>query len=233
VVCRYCSQNTWDPLRNHCSAPEQTTAEAEQPAPPAVDFKPRKQAKHGPVELITPSSAVATGTVAGYTARASSAAAQADAKWVQCEAPKCGKWRVVPPHIDIKSLPPKWFCHMNTWDRIKADCNVPEDQWEPTSSSSGRGRRGPLPKSYPAANLTGAVQGMPASGIALAPTATAVPSKPGKKAAVNWVSCESCGKWRVVPHFINLDALQKQKWYCSMNTWDTRCVFVCVCGRLF
>lgn len=225
---RYCSQNTWDPARNHCSAPEQSAADAE-PAVPVGDFKPRKQAKHGPVELITPASAVSAGSVGGLSARGSTttSASQADAKWVQCEAPRCGKWRIVPPQIDVKSLPPKWFCHMNTWDRTKADCSVPEDQWEPATSSSGRGRRGPLPKSYSAANLTGTVQGIAAPGITAAPSAPTVTAKPGKKAPVNWVSCESCGKWRVVPHHINLDALQKQKWYCSMNTWDSRwgCTF--------
>ena len=34
-------------------------------------------------------------------------------KWVQCDA--CTKWRRVPTHIEIQSLPDVWHCHMASW----------------------------------------------------------------------------------------------------------------------
>nr|CCA27889.1 conserved hypothetical protein [Albugo laibachii Nc14] len=47
-----------------------------------------------------------------------------EVKWVQCENPKCGKWRIVPSHINISVLPVTWYCHLNTWAPELARCDV-------------------------------------------------------------------------------------------------------------
>ena len=46
--------------------------------------------------------------------------------WIQCE--DCKKWRKLPKHkkIDIENVD-KWMCHMNFWDRGRANCMCPEE----------------------------------------------------------------------------------------------------------
>ena len=48
--------------------------------------------------------------------------------WVQCE--NCLKWRRVPFHVNVDSLPEKWYCHENTWDPEKATCDYPQDNFD-------------------------------------------------------------------------------------------------------
>ena len=48
-------------------------------------------------------------------------------EWVQCERKNCKKWRKLPAHIDMKQLPEKWFCEMNSWDAEHASCDWPEE----------------------------------------------------------------------------------------------------------
>ncbi len=38
-------------------------------------------------------------------------------------------------------------------------------------------------------------------------------------AAVNWVMCNKCKKWRKVPEYISMEVLP-DKWFCSLNTWS-------------
>jgi hypothetical protein len=38
-------------------------------------------------------------------------------EWVQCEAPGCGKWLLLPPHVRAASVPERFVCALNTWDR--------------------------------------------------------------------------------------------------------------------
>ena len=44
-------------------------------------------------------------------------------QWVQCD--KCSKWRVIPSSV-VDSLPPKWYCANNEWDKKRASCDAPE-----------------------------------------------------------------------------------------------------------
>jgi hypothetical protein len=55
--------------------------------------------------------------------------AQAVSNWVQCENPACMKWRKVPWHVDIDTLPETFFCKDNVWNPNSASCDVPEDEW--------------------------------------------------------------------------------------------------------
>jgi hypothetical protein len=47
--------------------------------------------------------------------------------WVQCTNPKCGKWHIVPPDIDIEQLKENktWTCFDNFWDLSEAFCDGP------------------------------------------------------------------------------------------------------------
>ena len=56
--------------------------------------------------------------------------AQAVANWVQCENPKCLKWRKLPWHVDLDLLPEKFFCKDNQWNSDSNSCNAPEDPWD-------------------------------------------------------------------------------------------------------
>ena len=56
--------------------------------------------------------------------------AQAVANWVQCENPKCLKWRKVPWNIDLDMLPEKFFCKDNLWNVASNSCDAPEDSWD-------------------------------------------------------------------------------------------------------
>ncbi len=47
-----------------------------------------------------------------------------DRQWVQCDS--CGKWRILPSNIKISSLPKHWYCHLNTYDPKRNNCNAPE-----------------------------------------------------------------------------------------------------------
>ena len=46
-------------------------------------------------------------------------------QWVQCERGNCKKWRKLPAHVDMASLPEKWYCEMNKWDPDRAYCGGP------------------------------------------------------------------------------------------------------------
>jgi len=56
--------------------------------------------------------------------------AQAVCRWVQCENPDCLKWRKMPWHVDIDLLPEKFFCKDNKWDKLRNNCEAPEDDWD-------------------------------------------------------------------------------------------------------
>lgn len=40
-----------------------------------------------------------------------------------------------------------------------------------------------------------------------------------EQAALQWIACDRCGKWRTLPSHVDMDALPEQ-WYCEMNLWD-------------
>ena len=56
--------------------------------------------------------------------------AQAVANWVQCDDPKCLKWRKIPWHADVDLLPDKFFCKDNKWSTEPISCDAPEDVWD-------------------------------------------------------------------------------------------------------
>mmetsp|Transcript_5214 Transcript_5214/g.10393 ORF Transcript_5214/g.10393 Transcript_5214/m.10393 type:complete len:1956 (+) Transcript_5214:214-6081(+) len=50
--------------------------------------------------------------------------------WVQCENPQCMKWRRLPWHVDINTLPESFTCKDNIWEASKATCDAEEDMWD-------------------------------------------------------------------------------------------------------
>ena len=56
--------------------------------------------------------------------------AQAVANWVQCEDPKCLKWRKLPWHVDVDLLPDKFYCKDNVWNPSRQTCDAEEDDWD-------------------------------------------------------------------------------------------------------
>ena len=54
--------------------------------------------------------------------------------WVQCDL--CHKWRRVAWHVDADGLPDDWSCSQNTWEPEAANCDAPQDQWDPEKEST-------------------------------------------------------------------------------------------------
>jgi hypothetical protein len=54
--------------------------------------------------------------------------------WVQCEL--CKKWRRVGWYIDADTLPDLWECTMNTWDLDNANCDAPQDSYDPQKENT-------------------------------------------------------------------------------------------------
>ena len=52
-----------------------------------------------------------------------------EAQWIACD--KCGKWRVIPGHVDLSVYEGgQWHCAMNEWDPQKQSCSVEEETLE-------------------------------------------------------------------------------------------------------
>lgn len=63
--------------------------------------------------------------------------AQAVSTWVQCEHPKCNKWRKIPWHVDPDLLPEKFYCSDNKWNPDANTCEAPEDDWDEADTLVG------------------------------------------------------------------------------------------------
>jgi hypothetical protein len=70
---------------------------------------------------------VGVGAGAGAGAGATGVPQKKVTQWVQCERTNCKKWRKLPAHVDMGTLPEKWFCEMNRWDPDRAYCGGPEE----------------------------------------------------------------------------------------------------------
>mmetsp|Transcript_13925 Transcript_13925/g.39425 ORF Transcript_13925/g.39425 Transcript_13925/m.39425 type:complete len:645 (+) Transcript_13925:244-2178(+) len=54
-----------------------------------------------------------------------------DDLWVQCDFPKCLKWRRLPPGTDPSTLPEIWFCYMHPFPAVSAmSHDYPEEKYE-------------------------------------------------------------------------------------------------------
>ena len=35
-----------------------------------------------------------------------------------------------------------------------------------------------------------------------------------------WIACDKCSKWRVIPGHVDLSVYEGGQWHCAMNEWD-------------
>lgn len=110
----FCSLNTWAPAYAKCLSKQEVEDTSPQPITINTD---RVLGGGGRKSGSSNSYHNATNNFDGSVKNVS---------WVQCERKNCKKWRKVPAHINIDSLPEKWFCEMNTWDYDLASCDAPE-----------------------------------------------------------------------------------------------------------
>ncbi len=59
---------------------------------------------------------------------------EAPTAWVQCD--DCKKWRRIPWNVDSEELPDEWVCAMNKWDPENANCDAPQDDFDPEVEST-------------------------------------------------------------------------------------------------
>ncbi|KAF0686797.1 Aste57867_21419 [Aphanomyces stellatus] len=175
------------------------------------------------------------GAAAAATPAAMATTAHKEIEWVQCESVACGKWRVVPPTIDIASLPIKWYCSLNTWAPELATCAAenPSDVVSLLQHKSGGAKPS---KPTPPANAATSTRSGKASPRGLnvpIPTVTDIAhgdvdsplgkggnkKKSPEKAVLEWAQCEKCNKWRKLPAHVK-SANLPDKWFCSMNHWN-------------
>jgi hypothetical protein len=116
----YCIMNTWNPVTARCSVKEESEDSPFNPILPPGGSK---------VKPMVRKSSLSSTCNATNTSDSADAAVPVKkvTQWVQCERRNCKKWRKVPGHIDMESLPEKWYCEMNTWDLDRATCDYHED----------------------------------------------------------------------------------------------------------
>ncbi len=142
----FCHMNTWDSARARCEAPEEKDEQLLQPNSRPLNQMPDGRGRRPGLGTSRPSPNLPTyppptpkprgrprrSSLTNGMAALNNAAAlpSSPIKWVQCDEKSCKKWRCLPPGVDPKSLPEKWFCSMNT-DKRFASCNAPEQLEEP------------------------------------------------------------------------------------------------------
>ncbi len=130
-----CSLNIYDPDRDHCDAPEENYSRDEelldQPLKGFLKLWVKKLKNADRAETRMSSAATTRGN-AGRKRKA-------DAEWIRCSNPSCGKWRAISRGIDsialLKKLnknkrfggEPLWYCSMNSWDDTTASCAAPQE----------------------------------------------------------------------------------------------------------
>mmetsp|Transcript_21182 Transcript_21182/g.29142 ORF Transcript_21182/g.29142 Transcript_21182/m.29142 type:complete len:267 (+) Transcript_21182:23-823(+) len=153
-----------------------------------------------------------------------------DKFWVQCNI--CEKWRSLPSHIDLNTLPEVWSCELNVTDPLRMVCSAPEEDYRPAENE----KHLPL-KSF----LKLWMKRLQNADRAEHKISTGSVTRGKKRRSdVEWIQCcnPSCGKWRSIARFVDSDALlsrlsngrsssstksfltHSDEWFCSMNFWD-------------
>ena len=109
----HCGMNDWAPNMAKCSAKE----EEDEPEP----MREYGEGRHSQSKSRRQSAASAG------TPLSPAGPVKKVIQWVQCERKTCKKWRKVPGHVNMSSLPEMWYCEMNQWDPDRASCDVPDD----------------------------------------------------------------------------------------------------------
>jgi hypothetical protein len=140
--------------------------------------------------------------------------------WVQCD--KCSTWRRLPPKSDPnhpKSLPTRWYCRMNTWDLARADCSVPQEQYNAHPNA-----RPPSDRARKIRVLVRRLKAMDRFEARPSNRSQFCVDRERYYGDVDWIRCSNpaCGKWRAMLRSIDGQALRDKFpiWYCWMNSWD-------------
>lgn len=154
------------------------------------------------------------------TRASSSAQANAEPVWVQCNT--CDKWRSLPSTVDPNSLPDIWTCDLNVYDPERANCEAPEENYNKEDDVNAP------QKSF----LRLWLKRLRCADRAESRLGMSTRAKK-RKTEVEWVRCcnPACGKWRSLTRNIDsatmISKMYKNKhfvdngaWYCSMNSWD-------------
>jgi hypothetical protein len=192
----FCQMNTWDLHLNTCDAPEEEEPTS-QPGASASGAAGRPRGSR-----VTLSVEDADGDAGDPN----QSKAGTQRVWVKAGAGGRGRWQRTgdgPDAADDADI---------AFEDTAAEGNADEPAF---GISSRRRSSGGSPRT-----VAGAVPlGRGISGSSTAGSNAALAQTGAEVAAVNWVQCNKCRKWRKVPESIDVDALP-DRWYCSLNTWN-------------
>ena len=60
-------------------------------------------------------------------------------EWVQCD--NCLKWRILPSNVQTDELPKHWYCEMNVHDKLRNNCDAPEQTPQEIAKEKRRRKR--------------------------------------------------------------------------------------------
>lgn len=204
----FCTMNTWDVHLNNCEAPED-----EEPAQPVASVgKPK--GGYGSYAGGLDEAGFADGGGEGPHSKGQHRV------WVRAGNGGRGRWRRTGGQEGPDDGAPEGA------DDLQDEGAPPGGaQDEPTMGVASRrrslqaaqsGAAGGSPRAPSAARGgTAPTASNPTANVAVTATTPAAVDP----AAVNWVQCNKCRKWRKVPESIDVDALP-DRWYCSLNTWN-------------
>lgn len=213
----FCSMNTWDAHLSNCTAPEE-----EEPTQPPSTASAKSR---GPNTLEDPTQGDGAGGEGGLNSK------NQHRVWVRAGNGGRGRWRRTGDQQQQQQ---------DGRDDGGQEGDEPEDgQDDSTAALGGATTDEPVVgvasrrRSLQAAQGGGVGGGSPRApsgqtrgggGLAASVLPNSVTSgdaaatAPVDPAAVNWVQCNKCRKWRKVPESIDVDSLP-DRWYCSLNTW--------------
>ncbi|KAI4338076.1 hypothetical protein L6164_016428 [Bauhinia variegata] len=148
--------------------------------------------------------------------------------WVSCD--HCLKWRLLPLNTKPDQVPKNWSCSMLYWVPGMNRCEIPEEETTNVMRSFYERMDQSDMQNHAAGIATevSSVDSRPSqkddsNSVIIAENKLASEVVPAAAAAPlvieeNWVSCDSCLKWRLLPLDKKPDELP-EKWLCCMLYW--------------
>jgi len=139
--------------------------------------------------------------------------------YVACD--RCGKWRELPSALE-SSLPAKWYCELNTWDKAFASCNVPQQDFSNDENDFASSASGETPKTKArAGNKPRKAKTQATAEINDMNQKQRQSMLPSKTEVQNWAQCVICSQWRRLPGYVDVHSLP-ENWQCLMNPDKSR-----------
>ena len=101
----YCSMNTWNPQFSRCSARQEKSQDKYGSSTEDLAIAAGRKHARKPGSAVTASTPASSGVPAPIP----NVPVKKVTQWVQCERKNCQKWRKVPAHIDMETMPEKWY----------------------------------------------------------------------------------------------------------------------------